>query len=233
MGRLYEVDMRLRPTGKSGSLVLPLAEFRRYFAGSGCQLWERQALARALVVRGDAVFANEVRAAIRAAMLGLAWCPQLVDEVRAMRQRLEATASPRSLKRGPGGLTDVEFAVQLLQLKYGREHPEVLEPNVWDALDALSASGVLPASDAATLPRRGYSFLRPGGSQAADRHRPGDDGNPGRGRRSGETGPPARFCQPRGVPECVPADDGQRHALPATPQSPRESGFESSHHAPS
>src|SRR5439155_18583123 len=53
MGRLYEVDMRLRPTGKSGSLVLPLAEFRRYFAGPGCQLWERQSLTRARVVCGD------------------------------------------------------------------------------------------------------------------------------------------------------------------------------------
>ena len=89
-------------------------------------MWERQALARARVVRGDPAFAREVTAAVRAAMLGPAWCPQLVDEVRAMRHKLEATASPRSLKRGPGGLTDVEFAVQLLQLKYGREHPAVL-----------------------------------------------------------------------------------------------------------
>ena len=76
-----------------------------------------------------------------------------------MRQRLEATAGPRSLKRGPGGLTDVEFTVQLLQLKYGRAHPEALKPNVWDALDALEAAGVLPGSDATTL-RDGYSFLR-------------------------------------------------------------------------
>src|SRR4029077_8264631 len=73
MGRLYEVDMRLRPTGKSGSLVLPLSEFRRYFAGPGCQLWERQALARARVVRGDPAFAREVTAAIRVAMLGPTW----------------------------------------------------------------------------------------------------------------------------------------------------------------
>lgn len=76
-----------------------------------------------------------------------------------MRHKLEATASPRSLKRGPGGLTDVEFAVQLLQLKYGREHPAILAPNVWDALNALAAAGVLPSDDAGTL-RDGYSFLR-------------------------------------------------------------------------
>ena len=76
-----------------------------------------------------------------------------------MRDRLEATASPRSLKRGPGGLVDVEFVVQLLQLKYGCEHPDVLRPNVWDALDALAAAGRLTADEAAAL-RDGYSFLR-------------------------------------------------------------------------
>ncbi|MBM3983016.1 MAG: bifunctional [glutamate--ammonia ligase]-adenylyl-L-tyrosine phosphorylase/[glutamate--ammonia-ligase] adenylyltransferase [Planctomycetes bacterium] len=159
MGRLYEVDMRLRPTGKSGSLVLPLSEFRRYFAGGACQLWERQALARARVVCGDAVFAEEVTAAVRGAALGPAWCPELADEVRAMRRKLEATASARSLKRGPGGLTDVEFVVQLLQLKHGRERPSVLVPNVWDALDALEAAGALAPDEAAAL-RDGYSFLR-------------------------------------------------------------------------
>ncbi|MBA4066042.1 MAG: hypothetical protein C0501_20445 [Isosphaera sp.] len=159
MGRLYAVDMRLRPTGKSGSLVLPLAEFRRYFAGPGCQLWERQALTRARVVRGEAGFAAEVRDAVREAMLGAPWRPELVDEVRGMRQKLEAGTTPRNLKRGPGGLVDVEFAVQVLQLKYGCDHPEVLRPNVWDALDAAGAAGLLPAYDAAGL-RDGYTFLR-------------------------------------------------------------------------
>ncbi len=159
MGRLYEVDMRLRPTGKSGSLVLPLSEFRRYFAGTACQLWERQSLSRARIVCGDACFAMEVMAAVRSAMLAPGWRPQLVEELRAMRTKLESTASIRSLKRGPGGLTDVEFAVQLLQLKYGRMHPEMVRSNVWDALDALEASGVLPASEAAAL-CDGYSFLR-------------------------------------------------------------------------
>jgi glutamate-ammonia-ligase adenylyltransferase len=159
MGRLYAVDMRLRPTGKSGSLVVSLAEFGRYFAGAGCQLWERQALTRARVVRGDAAFTEEVTAAVRRAVLGVEWCPRLADEIRSMREKLEATASPRSLKRGPGGLVDVEFVVQLLQLRHGREHPDVLQPNVWDALDALEAAGLLAAADAAVL-RDGYTFLR-------------------------------------------------------------------------
>ena len=157
LGRLYAVDMRLRPTGKSGNLVTPLAEFRRYFAGA--QLWERQSLTRARVVRGDPAFAVEVADAIREGVLGRPWSPELVDEVRSMRDRLESTASPRSLKRGPGGLVDVEFLVQLLQLGHGREHPDVLRSNVWDALDAIETAGLLTSAEAATL-RDGYSFLR-------------------------------------------------------------------------
>jgi glutamate-ammonia-ligase adenylyltransferase len=159
MGRLYAVDMRLRPTGKSGSLVLSLAEFRRYFASPGCQLWERQSLGRARIVRGEAAFAAEVTSTLRAAMLGRPWSPALVDELRAMRRKLESTASPRSLKRGPGGIVDVEFAVQLLQLKYGRDHPPILQPNIWGALDSLETASLLPAGDVAVL-RDGYSFLR-------------------------------------------------------------------------
>jgi glutamate-ammonia-ligase adenylyltransferase len=159
MGRLYAVDMRLRPTGKSGSLVLPLSEFNRYFAGPACQLWERMALTRARVVCGEPEFALAARDALRAAALGREWCPAVVEEARAMRAKLEATAPPRSLKRAAGGLVDVEFAVQVLQLKHGRERPEVMEPNVWAALDALAAAGALPAEHAAPL-REGYTFLR-------------------------------------------------------------------------
>ncbi|MDB5311751.1 MAG: glnE [Gemmataceae bacterium] len=159
MGRLYAVDMRLRPTGKSGSLVLPLAEFDRYFASGAAQLWERQSLGRARVVRGEPEFAAEVTARVRAAMLGGPWSARVADEVRRMREKLEATASPRSLKRGRGGISDVEFLVQLFQLKYGTDNPAVLRPNVWDALDALEAAGLLAPADATAL-RDGYSFLR-------------------------------------------------------------------------
>jgi len=159
MGRLYAVDMRLRPTGKSGALVLPLADLQRYFEGPGCQLWERQSLSRARVIRSEPSFAAEVTVRIQAAMLGKPWCSHLADELVAMRQKLAATASSRSLKRGPGGIVDIEFAVQLLQIKYGREHPEILRSNVWDALDALKSAALLPSGDADAL-LGGYSFLR-------------------------------------------------------------------------
>jgi glutamate-ammonia-ligase adenylyltransferase len=159
MGRLYAVDMRLRPTGKSGALVLPVAEFDRYFASGSAQLWERQALGRVRVVRGEPAFADGVMAHVRAALFGEPWSPAVGAEVRRMREKLEAAASPRSLKRGRGGIVDVEFLVQLFQVKHGREHPAILQPNVWDALDALEAAGLLSKDDATAL-RDGYSFLR-------------------------------------------------------------------------
>ena len=84
---------------------------------------------------------------------------QFVNELTAMRQKLETTASARSLKRGPGGIVDIEFVVQLLQLKNGRTHPEILQSNLWDALNALQAVGLLSDQDATDL-REGYSFLR-------------------------------------------------------------------------
>src|SRR5262249_20813995 len=95
MGRLYHVDMRLRPTGKSGSLVMPMAEFRRYYEGGGAQLWERQALTRARVVYGDSEFAGEVTQAVEEGAYGLTWRAELADEIREMRERLEASRSER------------------------------------------------------------------------------------------------------------------------------------------
>ncbi len=157
LGKLYEVDMRLRPTGKSGSLALSLDEFERYF-GCTAQVWERLALTRARVVRGDGDFAGRLMACVREAVAGKA-DGVATAEVAAMRAKLEGAANPRSLKRGRGGLADVEFAVQLLQLRHGRTHPDVLNANVWDALDALAAAGLLGEEDATAL-RDGYSFLR-------------------------------------------------------------------------
>jgi len=87
------------------------------------------------------------------------WTPALAADIVAMRERLEATASPRNLKRGRGGVVDVEFAVQLSQLRHGRDFPTILRPGVWDALSEMADVGVLTADQAKVL-RDGYSFLR-------------------------------------------------------------------------
>jgi glutamate-ammonia-ligase adenylyltransferase len=158
MGRLYQVDMRLRPTGKSGSLVIPLPEFRRYHEGGGAQLWERQSLTRARVVGGDVEFGAEVMAAIAECTYGVPWRPEMLTEIAGMRERLEASRSERSLKRGFGGIADIEFLVQLLQLKYGGA-PELRATNTWDALAALHGRGLLSADEYRAL-LASYDFLR-------------------------------------------------------------------------
>jgi glutamate-ammonia-ligase adenylyltransferase len=110
-------------------------------------------------VYGDPAFSNEVMTAVRGAMLAVPWGPGLVAEIRSMRERLEASAPPRSLKRGPGGMTDVEFLVQAFQLRLGRELPGVCRTNTWESLDALLAAGHLSDADHAAL-IGGYSFQR-------------------------------------------------------------------------
>jgi glutamate-ammonia-ligase adenylyltransferase len=159
MGRLYQVDMRLRPTGKSGSLVIPVSEFRRYYAEGDAQLWERQALTRARVVCGDPAFGHEVMQAVQAGAYELGWKPQFVDEIREMRERLEASGSDRDVKRGFGGIIDVEFLAQMFRLKYGRDLPAIRKPNTWDCLDALRQAGLL-ANDEHSILRDSYDFLR-------------------------------------------------------------------------
>src|SRR5205809_933930 len=77
----------------------------------------------------------------------------------SMRERLEASAPPRSLKRGLGGMTDVEFLVQAFQLRHGPTRAEVCVTNTWDCLDALCTSGLLAAADHDVL-AAGYSFHR-------------------------------------------------------------------------
>lgn len=159
MGRLYQVDMRLRPTGKSGSLVCPLVEFDRYYSESDAQLWERQALTRARVVYGDSAFGQDVMSAVARGAYGIDWRPELVEEVHAMRDRLEASRGERDLKRGFGGILDVEFLIQLFQLKYAAKVPELRTPNGWDAMDALRATGLITEAELTTM-RATYDFLR-------------------------------------------------------------------------
>src|SRR5262249_11855819 len=159
MGRLYQVDMRLRPTGKSGSLVMPLTEFRRYYDEGGAQLWERQSLTRARVVYAEAEFGREVKQASTQGAYGLPWRPRMADEIQDMRERLEASRSERDVKRGFGGIVDVEFLVQMLQLKYGRDKPALQTTNTWEALEALRDAALLNEREYTTL-LAGYNFLR-------------------------------------------------------------------------
>ena len=158
-GRLYEVDPRLRPTGRNGMLAVSLPEFTRYFEQGQGQLWERQALCKARVVFGSPRARQAAADAIHQALVRQPWRTENVNEIRDMRRRLEQNASPRNLKRGPGGTVDVEFIVQMLQLRHADQHPEVLVPGTLDAIQALRDAGCLNGDDADGL-NRSYRFLR-------------------------------------------------------------------------
>jgi len=159
-GRLYEVDSRLRPSGRNSPLAISLDAFARYFAVDGpAAVWERQALVKARVVIGSAAAVGRVTETINAASYGHCWTRAAVEEIRAMRLRLEEGAAVSNLKRGPGGVVDIEFAVQLVQLLHGGRLPAVRTPNTLAGLEALAAAGLIEAATAASL-RRAYDLLR-------------------------------------------------------------------------
>jgi glutamate-ammonia-ligase adenylyltransferase len=158
-GRLYEVDAKLRPTGRSGALAVSFDALARYFAEGGSQLWERQALCKARPVLGSEEASRHAMEIVAQAAFGTPWRPEFATEIRQMRDRLEETATQRNLKRGAGGTVDTEFLVQMLQLKHGGEDPSVRVPGTLDALTALEKGGYLSADDAAYF-RKSYRFQR-------------------------------------------------------------------------
>ncbi|MEX2559744.1 MAG: hypothetical protein WD403_07505, partial [Pirellulales bacterium] len=159
-GKLYEVDPRLRPTGKSGALATTLQELARYFAEGQAQLWERQALTRArLAIAAPAETMPDLRQSVEQLLARSAydhtWQPADAAAIREMRGRVEAGASANNIKRGPGGIVDIEFLMQMLQLKHGRENPDLRTPNTLAALSALHEAGHLASGDF-ELFTRGY-----------------------------------------------------------------------------
>jgi len=162
-GVCYEVDARLRPSGNQGMLVTSLPAFRRYHQGSA-QAWERQSLLRARPVTGSVALGRSF-GSLRSEILGGPLPPDLATEIHRIRRRMESelaqeSADRRDLKTGRGGLLDVEMVVQLLQLRFGRERPELLEARRIDALlSDIESAGLLPAEQVGVL-REGWGFLQ-------------------------------------------------------------------------
>lgn len=161
-GTLWEVDAALRPEGKQGQLVRTVASHRTYYE-RWAKTWEFQALLKARPVAGDVEVGQAYLEAIRPFVWQAASREDFVDDVRAMRRRVEdhipAAEAKRQLKLGPGGLRDVEFSVQLLQLVHGRADEQLRTATTLEALAALSAGGYVGREDAATLDRA-YRTLR-------------------------------------------------------------------------
>lgn len=159
-GRLYEMDSRLRPSGRSGPPATSLAEFARYFAVDGpAAVWERQALLKARVIVGSPVAAAATRQVIEAATSGRRWTAEEVESIRRMRYRMEQGATTSNLKRGPGGVVDIEFIVQMLQLVHGGHVPAARSPETLAGLVALHAAGLV-SDERREFLERAYRTLR-------------------------------------------------------------------------
>ncbi|GLZ60074.1 MULTISPECIES: bifunctional [glutamine synthetase] adenylyltransferase/[glutamine synthetase]-adenylyl-L-tyrosine phosphorylase [Micromonospora] len=158
----WPVDAALRPEGSRGPLVRTLASHLAYYR-RWARTWEFQALLKARPAAGDLPLAQEWIDQLAPLVWRAAERPEAVEDVRAMRRRIIDHIPPkeleREIKRGPGGLRDIEFAVQLLQLVHGRGDETLREPGTIPALRALVAGGYVGRADGEAL-LRGYRFLR-------------------------------------------------------------------------
>lgn len=153
-GVLYEVDMRLRPTGNKGPVAVSLESFRRYYLTREAWVWERLALTRARVIAGPDALRREIEATIAAALSLEFDTAKLGKDARDMREKLAAQFPAKSmwdLKFAPGGMVDIEFVAQFLQLKHARSMPRVLNTNTHGAIERLKSSSCVDAGAADTL----------------------------------------------------------------------------------
>ena len=152
-GTLYEVDMRLRPTGNKGPVAVSLKSFADYHA-SESWTWEHMALTRGRLVAGPRDLQARVAAEIRRRLVEARAPSAIINDARDMRARMAETFPGRNvwdLKHAPGGLVDIEFIAQALQLVHAQAQPEILNTNTVAALFNLKAAGFLAAADADAL----------------------------------------------------------------------------------
>lgn len=158
-GRLYDVDVRLRPMGRSGELAITIDDLKEYFDSGTGQLWERQTLTKARPVWGSANAQSVAMACVHSIASHQHPPATIAQEVQKQRHLLEDGATHRNLKRGVGGAMDAEFTVQLFQLIYAHSHPKVLVPGTIDAIEVLLEEQLISSEIAQTLTQN-YSFLR-------------------------------------------------------------------------
>jgi glutamate-ammonia-ligase adenylyltransferase len=152
-GRLYEVDMRLRPSGNKGPIATHVQSFIDYHRESAWT-WEKLALTRARPIAGDAGLAIRMRTAIRDVLCRPRDAAATAFDVAQMRRRIAEEKPARGawdLKLVRGGLVDIEFLCQFFQIAHAAEHQGLLDPNTGTVLSRLADAGVLPAAQASDL----------------------------------------------------------------------------------
>jgi glutamate-ammonia-ligase adenylyltransferase len=162
-GVVFPVDLRLRPGSKGSGFASSLDAMGRYYR-EWADPWERQTLTRARLVGGDPRVGRAARREIRGLLYGRDAPPPDIKEMRELRSRMERELGRESpgrlhVKFGRGGLVDVEFITQALQMAHGARHPAIRRPNTITALRAIERAGLLPADDVEALAGH-YRFLR-------------------------------------------------------------------------
>ncbi|MPZ54065.1 MAG: bifunctional [glutamine synthetase] adenylyltransferase/[glutamine synthetase]-adenylyl-L-tyrosine phosphorylase [Acidimicrobiia bacterium] len=161
-GVAFELDAGLRPEGKSGPLSRSLAAYRTYFE-RWAEPWEQLAMIRARPVAGDEQLAARFMDAVRHFVWGEPTSQETIRSIRQIKARIESERIPRGedpdfhVKLGRGALSDIEFLVQLTQLRHGAEIPGLQTPSTLAALDHIVDAGILPSDEANDL-TRAYRF---------------------------------------------------------------------------
>jgi [glutamine synthetase] adenylyltransferase / [glutamine synthetase]-adenylyl-L-tyrosine phosphorylase len=162
-GYVYKIDTRLRPSGNAGPLVTSLESFETYHREEA-QIWERQALTKARVVYGEGPLRGSIENVISATVYGSGADEDVRREIHRLRMRMEHELAREStgcynIKTGRGGMVDVEFIVQYLQLKFGRDCPDIRSVATLEALKSIRTASLISEEDFLTL-HDGYTFLR-------------------------------------------------------------------------
>jgi len=149
-GVAYRVDMRLRPQGRKGDIALPLSSYKTYYESWG-RTWERMVLIRARPVAGD----RELGRNFMEAIAPFVWKETLdfseIEEIRAMKKKIDSLFAKNDIKRGYGGLREAEFFIQTFQLLYGPKEKTLRSHRLFNAIQALRWLGLLPHKDLLTI----------------------------------------------------------------------------------
>ena len=161
-GTVYHVDTRLRPEGRKGALAIPVSMFGRYLE-TRAEMWERLAWTRCRPLAVLPALADRIQAIVTDFVYG-PWNAAMPGYVRDVRTRMEREVAHESDRRldfkvGMGGLADIDFALQLIQIREGHRRPEFRVPGTRRLLAALPETAYLTASEADTL-RHAHTFLR-------------------------------------------------------------------------
>lgn len=179
-GKLYAIDVRLRPMGQSGSLAISLSNLLKFYRDSSTEVWQRQFLCKARVIfASDAPIERRVavhpyfppnrrqtvsmalitKNTIHEALFAKDWEPSWGHSIREMRRRQHEAAPEDQIKKSPGGIVSVEYIVQAFQLKHGKNNSLILVSNTLLGLDRLFSAKLISLQDYNTL-KDGYRFLR-------------------------------------------------------------------------